>query len=47
VFYLEEAEIFLTTSDLGLNKSPGPDGMIGLFYKTYWQVVKSSVVASV
>jgi hypothetical protein len=43
----EEAEIFLAISELGLNKSPGPDGMIGLFYKTYWQIVKSSVVPSV
>jgi len=43
----EEAEIFLAISELGLNKSPGPDGMAGLFYKTCWQIVKSSVVASV
>jgi hypothetical protein len=43
----EEAEIFLAISELGLNKSSGPDGMTSLFYKTYWQIVRSSVVASV
>jgi hypothetical protein len=43
----EEVEIFLAISELSLNKSSGPDGMTGLFYKTCWQIVKSSVVASV
>jgi hypothetical protein len=43
----DEAEIFLAISDLGLNKAPGPDGMTGLFYKSYWPIVKSSVISSV
>lgn len=42
-----EGEIFSAISDLGLNKAPGPDGMIGLFYKSYWPIVKCSVVASI
>jgi hypothetical protein len=43
----DEKEIFLAISDLGLNKAPGPDGMTGLFYKSYWPIVKESVVNSV
>jgi hypothetical protein len=34
----DENEIFLAISDLGLNKAPGPDGMTGLFYKSYWSI---------
>ena len=41
------SEIFSAISDLGLNKAPGPDGMIGLFFKSYWPIVKSNVIASV
>jgi hypothetical protein len=43
----DECEIFLAISELGLNKAPGPDGMTGLFYKSYWQIVKISVIDSV
>jgi hypothetical protein len=43
----DENEIFLAISELGLNKAPGPDGMTGLFYKSYWPIVKESVVNSV
>jgi exonuclease III len=42
-----EEEIFLAITDLGLNKAPGPDGMTGLFYKTYWPIVKLSVISAV
>jgi hypothetical protein len=44
---LDENEIFLVIFDLGLNKAPGPDGMTRLFYKSYWSIVKESVVNSV
>jgi hypothetical protein len=37
----------LAISDLGLNKAPSPNGMIGLFYESYWPIVKESVVNSV
>jgi exonuclease III len=43
----DEHEIFVAIKELGLNKAPGPDGMTGLFYKTYWPIVKDSVVKSV
>jgi hypothetical protein len=47
LFIPDEHEIFNAISDLGLNKAPGPDGMTGLFYKTYWPIVKLSVITSV
>jgi hypothetical protein len=37
----DEAEIFVAISDLGFNKAPDP----GLFYKSYWPIVKSSVIS--
>ena len=43
----DEKEIFLAISDLGLNKAPGSNGMIGLFYMSYGPIVKESVVNSV
>jgi hypothetical protein len=43
----DEVEIFSAIKDLGLNKAPGLDGMTRLFYKTYWPIVKPSVIASV
>jgi hypothetical protein len=43
----DESEIFLAISELGLNKAPGLDGMTRLFYKSYWPIVKASVVISV
>jgi hypothetical protein len=43
----DEHEIFVAIKELGLNKAPGLDGMMGLFYKTYWPIVKDSVVKSV
>jgi hypothetical protein len=44
---LDESEIFLAISDLGLNKAPSLDVMTRLFYKSYWPIVKVSVVNSV
>jgi hypothetical protein len=43
----DEREIYDAIVNLGLNKAPGPDGMTGLFYKSYWPIVKLSVIASV
>ena len=43
----DEAEIFLAMFALGLNKAPEPDGMTGLFYKSYWPIVKTSVISSI
>jgi hypothetical protein len=43
----DEHEIFVAIKELGLNKAPGPNGMTGLFYKTYWPIVKDSVIISV
>jgi hypothetical protein len=40
----DEYEIWMAVSDLGSDKSPGPDGMTGLFYKTYWKIVKHNVI---
>lgn len=41
---LSEYEIWMAISDLGSEKSPGPDGMTRLFYKTYWKIVKDNVI---
>jgi hypothetical protein len=43
----DEVEIYQTIISLGLNKAPGPNGMTGLFYKTYWNIVKNQVVTSI
>lgn len=43
----DKNEIFSAISELVLNKAPSPDGMTGLFYKSYCPIVKSSVVLSV
>jgi hypothetical protein len=40
----DEPEIFQTISQLGLTKAPGPDGFTGLFYKTYWKIIRISVI---
>jgi hypothetical protein len=41
---LEEREINQVISQLGLFKAPGPDGFTGLFYKTYWSIVRLDVI---
>ena len=28
-------------------KSPGPDGFLGIFYRTYWDVIKDKLVSFV
>jgi hypothetical protein len=40
----EEKEIYYAITHLGLTKAPGPDGMTGLFYTTYWHIVRSDVI---
>ncbi|GLT54477.1 hypothetical protein SLA2020_276710 [Shorea laevis] len=40
----EELEIYHAVSHLGRTKAPGPDGMTGLFYTTYWQIVRTDVI---
>jgi hypothetical protein len=44
---LDEAEIFMAISILGLNNALEHDGMTSLFYKSYWPIVKNSVISSV
>ncbi|KAK3017177.1 hypothetical protein RJ639_007120 [Escallonia herrerae] len=39
-----EQEITQALSHLGSHKVPGPDGMTGLFYKTYWKTIKKDVI---
>lgn len=45
IFY--EKDIFSAITNLGLNKALSPDGMTGLFHKSYCPTVKSSVICSV
>lgn len=32
---------------IGAMKAPGPDGITGLFFHTYWDTVKSDVIEAV
>jgi hypothetical protein len=40
----DEREIKLVISQLGLTKAPGPNCFTGLFYKTYWPIIRLSVI---
>ncbi|KAK3013488.1 hypothetical protein RJ639_010307 [Escallonia herrerae] len=43
----DEAEIKETINRMGEHKAPGPDGMTVLFYKTYWNITKLTIINSV
>lgn len=40
----DEHEIWRAVSELGSEKSPGPDGVTRLFYKLFWKIVKVNVI---
>ena len=42
-----EQEILHAIKQLPSDKAPGPDGFTGLFFKTYWNIIKQDVVAAV
>ena len=42
-----EEEIFAVIQDLKFDKAPGPDGYIGVFYKTCWPIIKEDLKAAV
>lgn len=42
-----EEQIVNTVLQMGLLKSPGPDGLQGIFYKDYWDIIGPSVVSMV
>lgn len=37
-------KIFRAISQLGLHKAPGSNGMTDIFYKTYWLIVKITII---
>ena len=40
----EEEEVRDAVWNCGIDKSPGPDGFNGLFYRTCWAVVKKDLL---
>jgi exonuclease III len=42
-----ESEIFEALSSLGRLKAPGPDGFTALFYVTYWDTIKTTVLSAI
>jgi hypothetical protein len=43
----DEEEILGALTSLGSTKAPGPDGFMALFYKKYWNHVKSDALVSI
>jgi hypothetical protein len=39
-----EEEVFAVIRDLAAEKAPGPDGYIGVFYKTAWNLIKDDIL---
>jgi hypothetical protein len=42
-----EEEVWKTIRELATDKSPGPDGMTGAFYKSAWPVIKEDVMTAI
>lgn len=42
-----EEEVRAVVQELASEKAPGPDGFIGLFYKTCWETIKEDVLAAI
>ncbi|WVZ85337.1 hypothetical protein U9M48_032277 [Paspalum notatum var. saurae] len=42
-----EEEVWRTINSLPSDKAPGPDGFIGKFYKSCWQIIKVEIMAAV
>jgi hypothetical protein len=40
-------EVWETIKDLPMDRTPGPDGFIGRFYKACWSVIKSDFMAAI
>ena len=42
-----EEEVTAVVQQLASEKAPGPDGFIGIFYKTCWEIIKGDVLAAI
>jgi hypothetical protein len=42
-----EAEIYAAIKETPAEKSPGPDGYIGAFYKLFWDTIKGDLTAAI
>jgi hypothetical protein len=44
---ISEKEIHATVMQSASEKSPGPDGYIGAFYKVCWGIIKSDLITTI
>jgi hypothetical protein len=44
---ITNAEIYAAIKDTPTNKSPGPHGYIGAFYKHFWDIIKEDLTADI
>lgn len=44
--FFTEDEVWATIKSMPSDKAPGPNGFTDRFYKTYWQIIKSDIMAA-
>lgn len=44
---ISESEVWETIKNMPLDKSPGPDGFTGRFYRSCWNIIKHDIMAAI